>query len=128
MEKEKKQQEMFMKFGFFEKQIKQINQQLEAIGQALFDLNNLYLDLDKIKDNQEIIASIGKGIFIRGKTTSKKLMVDIGEGKIIEKTIPETKDLLKNQIQKLDKIKEELEDNLEKINLELDEVVKESQN
>ncbi len=49
----------------------------------------------------------------------KELNVDVGNGNFVKKSIPETKELIEEQIKKLGQIKEELEQNLKQLGEEL---------
>ncbi|MFH1326527.1 MAG: prefoldin subunit alpha [archaeon] len=121
MELNKKQQELMFKFQMFEQQIQQLQQQLQAVEQAIVEANSLNLGLEDLKKgkDKEILASIGKGIFIKAKLTSENLIVDVGAKNFVKKSIPDTQKIITDQIKKLEAVKKELEDNLEKINTEL---------
>lgn len=118
---EQEQQELLFKFSMYEQQIKQLQQQLEAIERGIVELTSLNFGLDELVGNKdkEIFASIGKGIFIKAKLISEELNVDVGEGNIVKKSVPETKELIEEQIKKLGEVKKELENNLEEIGKEI---------
>jgi len=115
------QDELNLKFQIFEQQIMQIQQQLQAVEQAIFELSLLKNDLDELKGkiNEEILAPIGRGVFITTKLLSEELLVNVGNGNFIKKSIPETKKIFEEQIEKLGKAKDGLEDELRKIDNEL---------
>jgi prefoldin alpha subunit len=118
---QQKQQELIMKFQMFEQQINAINQQLEAIEGAIVEMSSLNLGLDELigKKDNEIMAPIGRGIYVKAKLVSEELLVDIGNKNLIKKSIPQTQELIQEQIKKLETIREELNGELEKINQEL---------
>ena len=122
---EKNQQELIFKLSVFEQQIQQLQQQLQAVEQGLIDLSSLNLGLDDFKksENKEIFAPIGRGIFIKAKILSENLTVDVGGKNFVQKTIPQTKELIEEQIKKLEEIKKELSNNLEDISMELDKTM-----
>ena len=123
------QQELAMQFQMFEQQIRMIQEQQQAVEQAIVDLSSLNFELDELvgKKDEEILSPIGRGIYASAKLTSEELLVDIGNKNFVKKSIPETKIILQNQIKKLEKAKEELNKELEKINTELTNVFMESQ-
>ena len=129
MTQEKEQQEIMFKLNMFEQQIQYFQQQLQAIEQGIVEMNSLNLGLGELvgSGGKEILASVGKRIFIKTKIISEELTVDIGEGTLVKKTIPETKEIIIQQIKKLEEVKKELEENLEKINKELTETIIEAQ-
>ena len=126
---EKNQQEFIFKLSMFEQQIQQIQKQLQAIEQGIIELSSLNFGLDELKKgvNKEIFASIGRGIFVRAKILSEDLTVDVGGKNFVQKSIPQTKELIEEQIKKLEEIKKELENNLEEISKELDKTMLEAQ-
>jgi prefoldin alpha subunit len=115
------EQELARKFQIFEQQIRMLQEQLNAVEQTTIDLQTLDLGLDDLKDseNKEILAQVGRGIFVKAKVTSDDLIVDIGGKNFVTKSIENTKEVLKGQVEKLGKIKEDLEKELDKINEEI---------
>lgn len=118
---EREQQELMMKFQMFEQQINQINQQLQAVEQAILELTNIHTGLNDLvgAKGKEILTQVGRGIFAKTQLLDENLLVDIGEKKFVKKSIPETQKILKNQIEKLKEAQEQLNSNLEQINQEL---------
>ncbi len=114
-------EELAERFRTFEKQIIQIQEQLQVVEQATLDMNQISFGLDEIKKrkNSEILAPIGRGIFVKAELTSEELTVDVGEGNFVKRSIPETKELIAKQIKKLDEMKRGLEIELGKINDEI---------
>lgn len=117
------------KLSVYEQQIQQLQQQLEAVEQAINEMSSLKSGLDEltISKEKEVLAPIGRGIFAKTKLISEELTVDVGGKNFVKKSIPETKKLIETQIKKLEEVAEELKDNLEKINEELTEVFMNSQ-
>jgi prefoldin alpha subunit len=122
---EQEQQELYFKFSMFEKQIKELQQQIEAVENGIVDLTTLNFGLDELvgSKDKEIYAPLGKGIFVKAKLISEDLNVDIGSGNLVKKNIPETKELIESQIKKLQGIKIELENSLEEIGKEINEMM-----
>ena len=120
-------QELIFKFSMFEQQIQQLQQQLQAVEQALVDITSLSMGLDEFKgsEGKEIFAPIGRGIFAKTKLLSEELTVDVGGGNFVKKSIPETKKIIEKQINKLEDVKKDLNDNLEKVSEELVKVMNE---
>jgi len=125
---EKEQQEIMFKLSMFEQQIQQLQQQLQAVEQGIVEMESLNIGLNELVGSvgKEILAPIGRGIFVKTKLVSEDLIVDIGEKKFVKKTIPETKKLIEEQIGKLKEVKGELEESLEKVSEELQEVMNEA--
>ncbi len=115
------EQELLFRFSMFERQIRELQQQIEAVERGIVDLTTLNFGLDELvgSKDKEIFAPMGKGIFVKAKLVSEELNVDIGEGNLVKKSIPETKELIEEQIKKLEQVRGELEKNLEEIGQEL---------
>lgn len=115
------EQELIYRFSLFEKQIRELQQQIESISNGIIELMNLDSGLNELtgKTGEEIFAPLGRGIFVKAKLISEELNVDIGNGNIIKKNIPETKKLINEQREKLEQVKEELEKSLEEIGNEM---------
>ena len=128
MDKES-QQEIMYKFSMFEQQIQQLQQQLQSIDQTIVEMDSLNLGLDDLKGGQgkEILAPIGRGVFTKTKLDSEKLIVDVGGKTFVEKSIPDTKKIIKEQIEKLEGAKKEVGNSIEKINQELTNLMLEIQ-
>ncbi len=128
MEKQEKQeisQEILYKLGMFEKNLELLNQQLQLVDKSIIDLNSLDFGMDEIKNSvgKEVMAQLGRGIFIKTKIISDEMLVDIGSKNLVKKSVPETKRILKEQIEKLNQVKKELEDEVGKIDKEMVKLV-----
>ena len=117
----KENQELMIKLGMFEQQIQQLRQQLQAVEESIIEITSLNYGLDELENSagKEILAPIGRGIFVKTKLLSDKLTVDVGGRNFVKKSIPETKKIIENQIKKLNEIKKDLNRNIEEINQEL---------
>lgn len=126
---EKNQQELIFSLSMFEQKIQNLQQQMQAVDQSIIDLSSISLGLDEIsqKESNEILAQIGAGIFARAKLISKDLIVNTGAGNLVKKTIPETKNLLNKQVEKLKEVKEELSKALEETGKELEKLMKDAE-
>ena len=111
------QQELLFKISMFEQHIENLRQQLSAVEESLLYLDSINLGLGDIKNSKgkEILASIGKGIFVKARLLSEELTVDVGGNNFVKKDIPETKKLIETQIKKLQDIKKELEEKIEEV-------------
>lgn len=108
---EKKQQEIMMKLQMYEQQVQQIQQQLQMIEQGIAELHILDSGLSDLKGkkDKEILAPVGRGMFVKAKLLSEDLIVDIGGKNFVTKSIPDAKKLIEEQLTKLDDVKTELE-------------------
>ncbi len=127
---ENNQQELMYKLQMFEQHMQQLQQQLQAVEQGIIDLGNLNLGLDELvgKKDKEVMTLIGKGIFAKTKLLSEELVVDVGGKNFVTKSIPKTKEMIIEQIGKLNAAKEELIKNIEQVGEEFQKMIMEAQN
>jgi len=107
--------------SMYEQQIQQIQQQIQAVEKGKIELKSLKIGLGGLvgSKDKEVLAPVGRGIFSETKLTSEKMLVDVGGGNFVKKTIPETQEIIEKQIKKLEEVKIELEENLQKLLEEL---------
>ncbi len=122
-------QEMMFKLSMFEQQMRQMQQQLQAVEQGMMELSTLNMDLKDLNgsEGKEIFAPIGRGIFAKAKLISEKLTVDIGERNFVQKTVPETQEIINKQILKLETAKNELNKGLDELSQEAEKLIHETQ-
>jgi len=127
---EQKQQEIIYKLGKIEQQMQQTQQQLQMIEQGILDMGSLDESLDELKDSKgrEIMAPLGRGIFVKAKLISEKLTVDVGENNFVTKDISETKKLIEEQKNKLEEMKQNINLDLEEKNKEFMGLITKAQN
>ena len=126
---DKEQHELLQKLGMFDQQAQAINQQLQIVDENIASLDILELGLDGLSGSieKEILAPIGQGVFVKTKLLSEELLVDVGKKHFVKKSIPETKEIIKEQSIKLEEIKADLNFKLEEINQELTSLILEAQ-
>lgn len=122
-------QEIIFKLSMFEQQLQQLQQQMQAVSSGITELKSLHLGLDDIPGSvdKEIFARIGRGIYSKAKIISEELMVNVGENNFVNKSVPETKKMIEEQIERLKEVEKELEENIESTNKEFLEMVQEYQ-
>jgi prefoldin alpha subunit len=122
-------QEIVFQLSMLEQQLQQLQQQLQAVSRGITELESLNLGLDEIKgsNDKEIFAQVGRGIYVKAKIISEDLTVNIGNNNFVSKNVPETKELIIEQIKKLKDVETELEKNIETTNNEFMIVVQEYQ-
>ena len=122
-------QEIVFQLSMLEQQLQQLQQQLQAVDRGITELESLNLGLDEIRGSKdkEIFAQVGRGIYVKAKIISEDLTVNIGDNNFVSKNVPETKELIVEQIKKLKDVEAELEKNIETTNNEFKVVVQEYQ-
>ena len=70
---EKNQQEVINQLGMIEHQMRSLQEQLMAVDKGIVELGSLNIGLDDLKGSsgKEIIAPLGKGIFVKTGSRAK---------------------------------------------------------
>lgn len=120
-------QESVIKFQLMEQESNQLNDQLQIIEHNLNEMLELKASLKEIdkKDVKEILANLGKKIYIPVEIKSKELMVDVGKGHYVKKTIEETIKIIENQLDRFMEGKTQIMARLEELQEEMQELVRE---
>jgi prefoldin alpha subunit len=120
-------QEQIIKIQLIEQESNQLNQQLELIEQNITEFIEINKSLEEIENSnkKEILANLGKRIYISVEIKSKKLIMEVGNKIFVKKSIPETMELINEQVKKLisgkDNIMFQLESLQEKVNQLMEE-------
>jgi prefoldin alpha subunit len=92
---------------FLEQTAETLQQRISMVNAAMTDLsyaNMAMEDLEKEKENAELLVPIGGSSYIKAKLTShEKVIVGMGANVSIEKTLPEAKVLIKERLEELEK-------------------------
>jgi prefoldin alpha subunit len=84
-----------------------LQQRIGMVNAALTDLTyaNLTLDgLEKEKENAELLVPIGGNSYVKAKISdTNKVIVGVGAGVSVEKTLQEAKTMLKERLDELEK-------------------------
>lgn len=84
-----------------------LQQRISMVNAAITDLTYASMTLDGIeneKENAEMLVPIGGGSYVKAKLTgTDKVIVAMGAGVSIEKTLPEAKVTLKERLDELEK-------------------------
>lgn len=121
-----KEEELSMKFQQFERQLSQLQEQLHVVEEGIADLHTLHTGLDDLREanQREVLAPLGRGIFAPARVTDTTLYVDIGSRLFIRATPETTKGLISDQLEKLDQVKQELNEAAQEVNAALTETMR----
>ena len=104
---EEEVRKLSMQLRYFEQTAEGLQQRLGMLNAALSDLTyaNMTLEsIEKEKENAEMLIPIGGSNYIGVKlATPDKVVVGMGAGVSIEKTLPEAKVIVKERIEELQK-------------------------
>jgi prefoldin alpha subunit len=96
-----------MELRYFEQTAEALQQRLSMMNAAMTDLSYANLTLESIgqeKESAEMMVPIGGSSYINVKLANPdKVLVGMGAGVSVEKTLPEAKDILKQRVDELEK-------------------------
>jgi prefoldin alpha subunit len=112
-------QEKYMQMQLIEQQIQQVQKQLKLLESQMQELNlteQALDDLKKTKTGTEILVPMASGIFVKAELKdNKELSVNVGADTVVKKSVDETKQLIAGQLEDINKMQQDLADNLEKL-------------
>lgn len=121
-EKQEEQQEKMIRLSMLEQDAKQFEQQLMMLEQQIMELQILMTtldDIEKAKEKDEMLTSLGKNIFVKTALLSKDLLVNVGAKTIVKKSVGETKKLIEKDIERISELKDNLAGEFQKIVAEM---------
>lgn len=105
MADEKNSEEKYMQLQLLQQQVEQITDYAEKLQGQHKELDTsieALSELQKTNVNTEILAPIANGIFLKAELKDNQiLVVNVGAGVTVEKTIPEVLKLLEEQKEKI---------------------------
>ena len=119
-------QEQLIQLQVIEQETQQLEQQSQLIEQSLIEMQNLSSSLDELEktDKKDIFANIGRGIYIPAEIKDKTLSVEVGNKVFVKKSIPETKEIIEDQVQRLGSAREQISDRIEDLRVEVNQLMK----
>jgi len=116
------EQQQMIQMQMLQQEAEDLNQQLQLIEQNLSEIGSLKLSLEEIdkNENKEILANIGKKIFLPVEIKDKNLFVEIGKSNFVKKTIPETIQVTEEQTKKLVAGKQDVVKRIEQLQKEVE--------
>lgn len=125
-EKQKILEQKYMEHQLLGQQIKQLENQLQTIENQIMEINVVGQGIDSLKKTKtgtEILVPVSSGIFLKGGlVNNQKLLINVGAGVVVEKTIEGAKQLLRNQLDELDKLRNQIIAQLQKLTLQASEI------
>ena len=96
-----------MEMRYLEQTADALQQRISMVNAALTDINyaNMTLDgMEKEKENSEMLIPIGGSSYVKVKLAdTNKVIIGMGSGVSVEKTLPEAKTTLKERLDELEK-------------------------
>jgi len=130
-EKEKRLQERFIEFQIMQQQVAQTQkqiQQLEAQKGEIEGVQQSLTELGNVEAGTEILVPVCSGVFAKAKLAdNSELLVNVGGGVTVRKTVPEVKGLIAKQAAEVEKMEEKMKGQIERLAEKAGETEKELQ-
>ena len=116
---DKELQQEYMKFHVLDNQMKQVEKELHMIAaqkEEVIGTKKALENLQTVKEETHILAPISNGIFVKAALKANDtLIVNVGNNVTVEKTVPQTIQLLDEQFVELDKVYRQLTTDLQSL-------------
>ncbi len=121
-------EEYIIKLATLEQEITRMEQQMQIIEQQILEMRNLKIGLEELEKSKEkeILANLGKNIFIKTEILDKNLLVDVGNRIFVKKNIAETLKIIEEQLTKLIEGKNRVIGKLQEIQKEAEKIIGEA--
>jgi prefoldin alpha subunit len=122
-------QEAIMKIQMMEQETNSLNEQLKMVDSNVAEMNDLIASLEEIDstDTKEIMANLGKRIFIPVDIREKKLIVEVGKGNFVKKSVGDTKKIVVEESDKLAEAKNQIMSRLNELQEDMNKMIMEFQ-
>ena len=104
---EEEVRKLSMQLRYFEQTAENLQQRLSMLNAALTDLSYANMTLESIeteKENAEMLVPIGGSSYVSVKLAdTNKVIIGLGAGVSVEKTVPEAKTIVKERMEELQK-------------------------
>lgn len=124
------QQEYFMQVQMLGQEAERIEQQIQVIEQQVAELSAVKQSVESIRtsdDKREILANLGKGIFVKADLKDKELFINVGKDVIIKKTPEETIKVIDNETQRMMEGKSAMISRIQEIQENMQQLMQEMQ-
>jgi len=120
-------QEQIIQIQMMEQEVNQLNEQLQLIDQNISEMTELIASLDEIKKNKKILANLGKKVYVPVEIKDDKLIIEVGKGNFVKKSVPDTKKAIERETNKLMEGKGQIMERLNDLQLEMQNIIMEIQ-
>ena len=120
-------EEFIWKASMLERQSQETQNKIEFVNQQIAELMQFQDSLNYFNDSdqKQILASLGKGVYVKANLENKDLFVEVGSGVIVKKKSSDMNDIINDQIRKFTEVRTHLIAEFESYNKSLQSLVKE---
>lgn len=123
-------QKISIKLEQLNRQAQEFEEKINIVEQQLLELLKFEKSLKDLESSEEkeILAPLGKGVFIEADMKKTKMFVEVGSGIFVKKNLEESKKIAEHQIKKLREIKNHLSVQRENLNQNMKKILEEIAN
>ena len=115
----KEVQEKYLELQLLQRQLQAVHQQIEALESQAQEMDIVHAALDdfsRTKKGSEMFVTLTPGLFVKAKLEeTENVVLNVGGSAMVQKSIPEAKEIVANQGSELRKLQEELADQMRKL-------------
>jgi len=116
---EEELRKLSMELRYLEQTAEAVQQRVNMVNTVIADLTYASMTLEgveKEKEGSELLVPVGGSSYIKAKlAATDKVIVGMGAGVSVEKTLPEAKELIKNRLADLEKSRMTLQQQFTKV-------------
>jgi prefoldin alpha subunit len=122
-------EELIMQLQYLEQHASQLEQHIQQIDQHIIMIKQLQFGIDDINNSngKEILAQLGRGMFVKAKLSDHKILSDVGGGNFVPLDSEKAKENLDKQANELQMLKEHLLKEMERLNGQMNDLLIEAQ-
>ena len=122
-------EEYILKLGMLEQEFGRLQQQMQIIEQQILELQGLQIGLQELEKTEEkqMLANLGKGVFIKTEILDKELLVDIGNRIFVKKDISKTTELIEEQLEKLIEARTQIIEKMQGFQEQMEKIIVEAE-
>jgi len=122
-------QQKLMEFQMMHQQIQQLQQQMQMMEQQIIELGAVeesLQELQHVSEGTEILVPMSNGIFCKALLKNpKELLVNVGADTSVKKPVTSVIKMLKEQASEMQKVQEEMKNQLDKVTGKIGTIEKE---
>lgn len=118
MEDQQRLEEMVNELNLYQNQADLIQQQIEAVGASISELEVLENTLENVKDGKDLetLVPVGAGSFLTAELkNTDDVIMSVGAGVAIKKSLADAQETISTQKEELQKTMDQMAGNLQKI-------------
>lgn len=88
----------------------ELEEKLKIVDQQLGELKDFLAALEELSNSKEkeILASLGKGVYLKSNLSEENLFVEVGSGVLVKKSMSETKEIVEQQTSRLNALRTQI--------------------